>query len=55
MICILSIDGAKYKLWKTQDNEKEFHPVIKDHSKGIFGGEHEDNFENEMFFLRLLE
>ena len=34
---MLVIDGIKYKLWIPKDEEKEFHPLIKEHSKGIFG------------------
>ena len=30
------IDGAKYKLWIPKDEEKEFHPMVKEHSKEIF-------------------
>jgi hypothetical protein len=28
---MLLIDGAKYKLWSPKDEEKEFHPMIKQH------------------------
>ena len=34
---MLVIDGVKYKLWKPKDEEKEFHPMVKEHSKEIFG------------------
>ncbi len=34
---ILVIDDFKYKLWKPEDEEKEFHPIIKEHYKHIFG------------------
>jgi len=34
---MLIIDGVKYKLWTPKDEEGEFHPMIKDHSKEIFG------------------
>ena len=34
---MLVIDGVKYKLWTPKDEEKEFHPMIKEHSKEIFG------------------
>ena len=37
MINMLIIDGAKYKLWTPKDEEREFHPMIKAHSKEIFG------------------
>lgn len=33
----LIIDGVKYKLWTPKHEEKEFHPMIKEHSKEIFG------------------
>jgi predicted transport protein len=34
---MLLIDGARYKLWSPKDEEKEFHPMIKEHHKEIFG------------------
>jgi len=34
---MLVIDGVKYKLWTPKDEEKEFHPMVKEHSKEIFG------------------
>jgi len=34
---MLIIDGVKYKLWTPKDEEKEFHPMIKEHSREIFG------------------
>jgi len=34
---MLIIDGVKYKLWTPKDEEKEFHPMVKEFSKGIFG------------------
>jgi len=34
---MLVIDGIKYKLWTLKDEEKEFHPMIREHSKEIFG------------------
>jgi len=34
---MLLVDGAKYKLWTPKDEEKEFHPMIRAHSKEIFG------------------
>jgi len=34
---MLLIDGVKYKLWTPKDEEKEFHPMVKKHSKEIFG------------------
>ena len=55
MIRMLLIDGAKYKLWAPQDEEKEFHPTIKEYSKEIFGEEHENDSKNEMLPLRSLE
>ena len=40
---MLIIDGVRYKLWTPKDEEKEFHPMIKEHSKEIFG-------ENSIYF-----
>jgi len=34
---MLIIDGVKYKLWTPKDEEKEFHPLVKEHYKEIFG------------------
>ena len=34
---MLLIDGARYKRWTPKDEEKEFHPMIKEHHKEIFG------------------
>lgn len=34
---MLIIDGVKYKLWTPKNEEKEFHPMIREHSKEIFG------------------
>jgi hypothetical protein len=34
---MLIIDGVKYMLWTPKDEEREFHPMIKEHSKEIFG------------------
>jgi predicted transport protein len=34
---MLLVDGAKYKLWTPKDEEREFHPMIRAHSKEIFG------------------
>jgi predicted transport protein len=34
---MLLIDGARYRLWTPQDEEKEFHPMIKEHYREIFG------------------
>jgi len=34
---MLLVDGTKYKLWTPKDEEKEFHPMIRAHSKEIFG------------------
>lgn len=34
---MLIINGVKYRLWTPKDEEKEFHPMIKEHSKEIFG------------------
>jgi len=27
---MLIVDGVKYKLWTPKDEEKEFHPLVKD-------------------------
>ena len=40
---MLVIDGVKYKLWTPRDEEKEFHPMIRENSKEIFG-------ENSLYF-----
>lgn len=40
---MLLIDGVKYRPWTPKDEEKEFHPIIKEHSKEIFG-------ENSLYF-----
>lgn len=40
---MLIIDGIKYKPWRPKDEEKEFHPMIREHSKEIFG-------ENSIYF-----
>lgn len=40
---MLIIDGAKYQLWTPKDEEKEFHPMVKENSKEIFG-------ENSVYF-----
>jgi len=34
---MLVIDGVKYNLWIPKDEEKEFHPMVREHSKEIFG------------------
>jgi predicted transport protein len=34
---MLLIDGVRYRLWTPSDEEKEFHPMVKEHSKEIFG------------------
>lgn len=34
---MLVIDGVKYRLRTPTDEEKDFHPMIKEHSKEIFG------------------
>ena len=34
---MLLIDGVKYKLWTPEDEENEFHPMIREHSREIFG------------------
>jgi hypothetical protein len=38
---MLIIDGVKYRLWTPKDEESEFHPMVKAHSKQLFG---EDSF-----------
>jgi hypothetical protein len=30
---MLVIDDVRYKLWTPKDEEKEFHPMIKEYSK----------------------
>jgi len=34
---MLTIDGVRYYLWTPQDEENEFHPLVKEHYKQIFG------------------
>ena len=34
---VLLVDGVKYYLWTPEKEEEEFHPMIKEHSKEIFG------------------
>jgi predicted transport protein len=34
---MLIIDGVRYKLWTPKDEEKEFHPLVKNRYKEIFG------------------
>ncbi len=34
---VLLIDGVKYHLWTPNKEEEEFHPLIKEHAKEIFG------------------
>ncbi len=41
---MLVIDGVKYRLWTPTNEEKEFHPMVKEHSKEIFG-EHSIYFD----------
>lgn len=36
-INMLLVDGAKYYLWVPEKEEEEFHPIIKEHSREIFG------------------
>jgi predicted transport protein len=40
---MLIIDGVKYKPWTPKDEEKEFHPMVRNCSKEIFG-------ENSLYF-----
>lgn len=34
---MLLVDGVKFKLWSPEDEENEFHPMVKEHSEEIFG------------------
>lgn len=34
---ILLIDGVRFNLWVPENEEKQFHPIIKEHSNEIFG------------------
>jgi predicted transport protein len=36
---MLLIDGVRYRLWTPKDEEKQFHPMIKEHFKEIFGSD----------------
>ena len=40
---MLIVDGVKYHLWTPKDEEKEFRPMVRAHSKEIFG-------ENSIYF-----
>jgi len=40
---VLIIDGIKYRLWTPKDEEKEFHPMVRNCSKEVFG-------ENSIYF-----
>ena len=40
---MIIIDGVKYNLWTPKDEEKEFHPMVREHSKEIFG-------DNSLYF-----
>jgi hypothetical protein len=43
LIHMLILDGVKYNVWTPKDEEKEFHPMVREHSKEIFG-------ENSIYF-----
>lgn len=34
---MLIIDGIRFIPWKPKDEEKEFHPIVKEHAREIFG------------------
>jgi hypothetical protein len=34
---MLVVDGIRYRLWIPKDEENEFHPMVKEHHKEIFG------------------
>src|SRR4030066_209189 len=34
---MLLIDGVKYELWTPKKEVEEFHPIVKEHYKEIFG------------------
>jgi predicted transport protein len=36
---MLLVDGVRYRLWTPKDEEKQFHPMIKEHFKEIFGSD----------------
>jgi len=40
---MLLIDGVRYRPWAPKDEEEEFHPIVRKHSKEIFG-------ENSLYF-----
>jgi len=40
---MIIIDGVRYNLWMPKDEEKEFHPMVREYSKEIFG-------ENSLYF-----
>jgi hypothetical protein len=37
MVQMLKVDGAKYKPWTPKDEEKGFHPLVRENSRDIFG------------------
>jgi predicted transport protein len=40
---MIIIDGVRYSLWTPKDEEKQFHPIVREHSREIFG-------ENSLYF-----
>ena len=40
---MIIIDGVRYNLWTPKDEEKQFHPMVREQSKEIFG-------ENSLYF-----
>ncbi|MGB8781255.1 MAG: hypothetical protein WCD81_11495 [Candidatus Bathyarchaeia archaeon] len=40
---MIIMDGVKFNMWTPKDEEKEFHPIVREHSKEIFG-------ENSLYF-----
>ncbi len=36
-MAMLIIDGVRYRLWTPKDEEREFHPMIREHYREIFG------------------
>jgi hypothetical protein len=40
---MLVIDGVRYQLWTPTDEEKDFHPLVRENAQAIFG-------ENTIYF-----
>jgi len=36
LVCMLIIDGVRYQLWTPMNEEKEFHPLVRENANEIF-------------------